>query len=127
MARAATAPARPARTPAPAPAPRRRPTVVTRQRRRRRARFRLRLGLATIPLVAVLFAGVIYVNSAELRVTKRQGEVVRRTAVVQGQIDMARAAQAKRDAVVRTRAEELGMVTPNSDDLHYIEARPAAP
>lgn len=123
MARAATAAARPARQPQ--RAPRQRPTVV--QRRRRRVRFRLRLGLATIPLVAILFAGVVFVNSAELKVTKRQGQIVRQTALVQEEIAQYKATQARKDVKVAAQAQQLGMVLPGSDQLRFVRARPLDP
>ncbi len=123
MGRAATAPARPARQPQRAPRPR--PMVV--QRRRRRARFRLRLGLATIPLVALLFAGVVYVNSAELKVTKRQGQIVRQSALVQEEIAQYKATQARKDVKVASQAQTYGMVLPGSDQLRFVRARPLDP
>lgn len=122
MARAAAA-ARPSRAPETRTRPRSRPVVVQRQSRRRRLR-RLRLGLATIPLVAVLFVGVVYVNSAQLGVTKTQGAVIRQTIAVQEQITSLQARQARRDLIVRNRAVGLGLVRPSTDDLHFVQARP---
>ena len=111
--------------PSRAPRPRTRPTEVrSRPRHRRRFRFRLRLGLLTIPLVAVLFAGVVFINSKELALVKRQGQVVRQTAAVQDQLARLNARQDKIDVTVRARAERMGMVSPSSDALQYVKARP---
>lgn len=122
MARSAAA-ARPARVAQPKGRPRQRPVVVERQRRRRRMRGRLRLGLAVIPVIALLFGGVVYVNSLELGITKTQGAVTRHTIEVQEQITSLRAAQARRDLVVRNRAADLGLIRPLTEDLHFVTAR----
>lgn len=105
------------------PRPRPRPTAV--RTRPRRRRFRVRLGLLSIPLVALLFAGVVYINSAELALVKRQGQVVRQTANVQEQLARLNARQDKIDVTVRARAENMGMISPSSDALRYVAARPA--
>ncbi len=106
------------------PRPRTRPTEVRSRPRRRRSRLRIRLGLLSIPLVALLFAGVVYINSAELALVKRQGEVVRETARIQEQLAGLNGRQAKIDVTVRARAESLGMINPSSDALRYVTARP---
>lgn len=121
MGRAAPARA-PRQDPRRAPQKRRRPQVVARSRRPRR---RIRLGLTIIPIIAALFAGVIYVNSAELRVTKAQGNVTRQTIEVQEQIASLEAQRARRDLIVRNRAGSLGFVTALTEDLNFVTARPA--
>jgi len=114
--------------PRPDAPPRARPAELrVARRRRRRGRVRLRLGLLTIPLFALLFSGVVYVNSAELALIKRQGQVARQTAEVQEQIARLRASQNQMDVAVRARADRMGMFRPKSDDLRYIEARGVAP
>lgn len=117
-ARGAAAP-RPA--PAHAPRPRSRPRAVTATRRRRRTR--LRLGLAVIPLVALLFGGVVYLNAAKLSVTKRQGQVARQMTAVQEQLVQLKAAQARADTDTIATAEKLGMIKPSSGDWTYVRAR----
>ncbi len=107
----------------PEPRPRPRPTAVRTQPRRRR-RPRIRLGLLTIPLVALLFSGVVFINARELALVKRQGQVVRQTSEVQDQLAALTARQGKIDAGVRGWAEKTGMVSPSSDLLHYVTARP---
>lgn len=110
----------------PAPRPRPRPRVVRSSARRRR-QVRIRFGLLTIPLIALLFAGVVFINSKELSLVKRQGEVVRQTARVQEQLAQLNAKQEKADVTVRTRAEAMGMVNPSTDSIQYITARPETP
>ncbi len=109
--------------PQPSSRPRPRPAAVRSPSRRRR--FRIRLGLLYIPLVALLFAGVVYINSKELALVKRQGEVARQTARIQEQLALTSGRQAKIDATVRARAESMGMISPSSDAIRYIAARPA--
>ena len=84
----------------------------------------MRLGLAIIPLIATLFAGVVYVNSAELRVTKRQGQVARQTVAVQEQIAQLNATLAKRDVQVHAKADALGLILPTSEQLQFLDVRP---
>jgi len=113
---------RPAPKPAVRPKERTRPRAVPSFRRRRR--FRLRLGLAIIPLVALLFAGVVWLNAAKLSVTKRQGQIVRQIAAVGDQIGGLKSAQAQADGQVIAWAEKQGMIRPGSADLTYVRARP---
>lgn len=114
----------PSRHPQERPRPRPRPQAVPAARRRRRARFRLRLGLAVIPVMAVLFGGVVWLNSAKLGVTKRQGQVARQTVLVRGEVSALKSQQAQSDSTVRKRAEQMGMIQPKSDDWTYLPARP---
>ncbi len=117
--------ARVATRPAARPQPQRRAELQLARRRRRRPR--IRLGLLVIPLFALLFSGVIYVNSAELALVKRQGQVARQTAEVQEQIARLQGTRSQTDVAVRARADRMGMFRPRSDDLRYIQARGATP
>jgi hypothetical protein len=120
----AQAAARPRRDTAPRPAQPPRPRTVPRSRRRRRVRLRVRLGLTIIPLIACLFAGVVWVNSVELRITKHQGQVTRQMTQVQEQLAVLTSQRASWDETVRARAEqELGMIRTRSDDLTFVAAR----
>jgi hypothetical protein len=89
---------------------------------RRRRRFRL--GLAAIPLVAALFAGVVWLNAAKLSVTKRQGQIVRQIAAVGDQIGQLKTVESQKNGVVATWATRQGMVRPGSADLTFVKARP---
>lgn len=113
---------RPAPKPGARPRDRTRPRAVPTSRRRRR--LRLRLGLAVIPLVAILFAGVVWLNAAKLSVTKRQGQIVRQLAGVGDQIGQLKSAQAQADGGVIAWAEKQGMIRPGSAALTYVRARP---
>ncbi len=110
----------------PGPAPGARPKTRTRPRAvpasRRRRRFRL--GLAAIPLVAVLFAGVVWLNAAKLSVTKRQGQIVRQIAAVGDQIGQLKTVESQKNGVVAAWAERQGMMRPGSAQLTFVKARP---
>jgi hypothetical protein len=114
--------ARPAPRPSGPARPRTRPKAVPAARKRRRPR--IRLGLAVIPLVAILFAGVVWVNAAKLSVTKRQGQIARQMTAVQEQLMLLTAQQAQEDQTVKQTAENLGMIRPGSGDWTYVTARP---
>lgn len=111
---------RPAPRPAGRPRERTRPRPVPRARRRRT----FRLGLTIIPLVAVLFSGVVWLNAATLSLTKKQGQVARQIGGVQDQLGQLKAAQAQFDNRIRAAAEKQGMVRPKSGDWTYVPARP---
>ena len=113
---------RPAPKPGARPKEHARPRAVPTSRRRRG--LRLRLGLAIIPLVAALFAGVVWLNAAKLSVTKRQGQIVRQIAGVGDQIGLLKSAQAQEDGKVIAWAEKQGMIRPGSAELTYVRARP---
>lgn len=74
-------------------------------------------------MIATLFAGVVFVNSTELGVIKQQGAVTKHTIEVQEQITSLKTLQARRDLVVRNRAESLGFIRPLTPDLHFLDAR----
>ncbi len=123
MSARSAAAAQPRREPAHRPSEAPRPRAVPRTRRRRRFRFRVRLGLAVIPLIATLFAGAVWLNATELRITKKQGEVARQMTQVQEQLAVLTSNQASLDEQVRSRAEKLGMQRTSSDDLTFVVAR----
>ena len=112
----------PGRRPDERPRPRPRPQAVPAARRRRRPRFRL--GLTVIPLVAVLFAGVVWLNSAKLAITKQQGQIARSTVLVREELSALKSQQAQSDAKVTKAAELAGMIRPKSDQWTYLTARP---
>jgi hypothetical protein len=93
---------------------------VPRSRRRRS----FRLGLAIIPLIALLFGGVVWLNAATLSLTKKQGQVARQIGGVQDQLGQLKAAQAQFDNRIRAAAEKQGMIRPTSGKWTYIPARP---
>jgi hypothetical protein len=110
---------RPAPAPGARPKARPRPRAVPASRRRR-----FRLGLAAIPLVAVLFAGVVWLNAAKLSVTKRQGQIVRQIAAVGDQIGQLKTVESQKNGVVAAWATQQGMVRPTSAQLSFVKARP---
>jgi hypothetical protein len=74
--------------------------------------------------VALLCAGLVWLNAAKLSVTKRQGQIVRQIAGVGDQIGALKSAQAQTDGQVIAWAEKQGMIRPGSGDLTYVRARP---
>lgn len=113
----------PARRPDERQRPRTRPQAVPSSRRRSRTRFRLRLGLTVIPLIAVLFGGVVWLNSAKLAITKQQGQVARDTVGVSEELSILKSSQAQWDGKVVKKAELMGMTQPKSDGWTYLTAR----
>ncbi len=110
----------PARRPDERPRPR--PQAVPAARRR--PRIRVRLGLAVIPVVAILFAGVVWLNSAKLALTKQQGQVARSSVLVREELSALKSQQAQSDSRVTKAAELMGMIQPTSGDWTYLPARP---
>ena len=84
----------------------------------------MRLGLAVIPVVAILFAGVVWLNSAKLAITKQQGQVARSTVLVREELSALKSQQAQSDSHVTKAAELMGMIQPTSGDWTYLPARP---
>lgn len=122
MAGRAAAAAQPQTRPQQAPPrPRPRPKAVPASRRRKRGR--MRLGIAAIPLIGVLFMGIVYVNSAKLAVTKRQGQIATQMVAMQSEIAQLQTQSAQSDAKVRKIAEGLGMTLPPSNEWVYVPAR----
>ena len=110
----------PARRPDERPRPR--PQAVPADRRR--PRIRVRLGLAVIPVVAILFAGVVWLNSSKLAITKQQGQVARSAVLVREELSALKSQQAQSDSRVTKAAELMGMIQPTSDGWTYLPARP---
>ena len=77
-----------------------------------------------IPLIAVLFGGVVWLNSAKLAITKQQGQVARSTVLVREEVSALKSKQAQSDSRVIKSAEELGMIQPKSGEWTYLPARP---
>jgi hypothetical protein len=121
-ARASTAAPRPRHETRPRPAaPRPRPRAVP-----RRARPALRLGPLVIPLIALVLGGIVWVNVAKLSLTNETGKVIERARVVEGQTARLKSDLEQRDAAVRRNAQvALGMVSPESDSVTYLD--PLAP
>ena len=76
-----------------------------------------------IPLIAVLFGGVVWLNSAKLAITKQQGQVARDTVSVGEELSAAKSQQAQVDGTVVKKAELMGMTQPKSDGWTYLAAR----
>lgn len=114
---------------APAPArtrprsrPSSRPAAARLPRARRRAR--LRMGKWVIPLVALVLAGIVWVNVAKLTVTHRTGEVIEKARAVEAETARLKSRFEQRNATVIARAEKrLGMVSPPSSEVTYLDAR----
>jgi hypothetical protein len=75
-----------------------------------------------IPLVAVMFGGVVWLNAAKLDITKQQGQVARSTILVQQELSNLRSQQAQFDARVIKAAEQAGMTQPKSGEWTYLNA-----
>lgn len=78
-----------------------------------------------IPLVGVLFAGVVWLNAAKLEITKKQGQVARQTVLVREELSALKSKQAQENGRVIKQAELAGMIQPKSADWTYIPARPS--
>jgi hypothetical protein len=79
--------------------------------------------LAVIPLIAVLFGGVVWLNSAKLAITKQQGQVARDMVGVGEELSILKSQQAQLDGKVVKAAELMGMTQPTSDGWTYLAAR----
>lgn len=132
-ARAAAAPkaaptARPRPRPAEAPArtrtaPARGTSARPRVRTRPRADNR-RLLLVAIPLIALLLAGIVWVNVATLGLTAGTGAVVERARAVEADNNLLQNRLEQRDAAVADRAQDkLGMVPSSGESVTYLDAR----
>jgi len=122
-----TPPASAAARPAPARAPVARPRRPALARPRGRQRRSTRLGLLLIPVVAILLGGIVWVNAAELRLTKQQGDVARRQARVQQQLTALKAREERMDTEVVDRATTLGMRFPTANEVTYLDASGTRP
>jgi len=114
---------------APAPArtrprsrPSSRPAAARAPRARRRAR--LRMGKWVIPLVALVLGGIVWVNVAKLTVTHQTGAVIEKARAVEAETARLKSRFEQRNATVIARAEKrLGMVSPPSSEVTYLDAR----
>ena len=78
-----------------------------------------------IPLIAVLFGGVVWLNAAKLEITKKQGQVARSTVLVREELSALKSKQAQENGRVRKAAELQGMIQPKSDKWVYLRAKPS--
>jgi hypothetical protein len=83
----------------------------------------VRLGRLAIPLVAVVLAGIVWVNVAKLTVTHETGQVIERARSVEAETARLKSRFEQRNATVIARAEKrLGMVDPPSGSVTYLDA-----
>jgi hypothetical protein len=80
--------------------------------------------LTVIPLVAVMFGGVVWLNSAKLAITKQQGQVARSMVQVREDLAALKSQQAQSNSKVTKTAEQWGMSQPTSGEWTYVAARP---
>ncbi|HJZ60720.1 MAG TPA: hypothetical protein VKD47_01055 [Miltoncostaeaceae bacterium] len=78
-------------------------------------------------MVAILLGGIVWVNAAELRLTKQQGDVARRQARVQQQLTALKAREERMDTEVVDRATTLGMRFPTANEVTYLDASGTRP
>ena len=119
--------AAPRTAPAPArPRPKTRP--ASRPTRPRPARSgsrhtRVRLGRLAIPLVALVLAGIVWINVAKLTLTHETGQVIEQARSVEAETARLKSRFEQRNATVIARAEKrLGMVSPPSSEVTYLDA-----
>ena len=131
--RGAAAPSRtsaePRRRTAPAPQPRPRPRPAPRAapRRAARPRARVRLGRVAIPLIALVLAGIVWVNVAKLTLTNQTGQVIQRARSVESETARLQSALEQRNARVSQNAQRrLGMESRSGDSLTYLDAGKSA-
>ena len=74
-------------------------------------------------MIAVLFGGVVWLNSSKLAITKQQGQVARSVVLVREEVSALKSQQAQSDSRVIKAAEEMGMIQPKSGDWTYLAAR----
>jgi hypothetical protein len=112
--------------PAPArPRPRARPASRAGRPRtaRARRRTRVRLGRLTIPVVALVLGGIVWINVAKLTLTHETGRVIERARSVEAETARLKSRFEQRNATVIARAEKrLGMVSPPSSEVAYLDA-----
>jgi hypothetical protein len=126
--RGASAPAR--RTaPAPRPAPRSRPRPAPRSAaRRRRARTRVRVGRLVIPIIALLLAGIVWINVAKLTLTNETGRVIQQARSVEAETARLKNQLDQRNArVIDQAGRRLGLELAPTDQVTWLRAGPAAP
>ena len=76
-----------------------------------------------IPLIAVLFAGVVWLNSAKLAITKQQGQVARDTVGVGEELSILKSQQAQFDGHVIKEFEADGKPEMTKGDINIVEKR----
>lgn len=100
-----------------APRPRpagRRPQAAVRSTAHRMAARRPRLGLLWIPLLALLLAGIVWINVAKLGVTTQTSRVIEQQQQVQDETLRLKNALDTRSSLLAQRAEQrLGMTSPD--------------
>lgn len=106
----------PSRAPRPRQRPHARPRPVTPRRARAPRRLplpRLRLGLLIIPIIALLLAGIVWINVSKLAFTAETGRVVERARALEAQNLRLKAQLDRANATVIDRAQDrLGMGMP---------------
>jgi len=108
--------------PARAPAPRRAPARRAQPNTARAPRPRFRIGLLAVPVIALLLAGVVWVNVAKLALTTETGRVVDRARSVEAQTVQLKGRLEQQGGAVNARARErLGMVDPPSQSLVILD------
>jgi hypothetical protein len=124
----ATARARTAPAPRPAP-PRPRPRPAARPAaRRRRSRSRVRLGRLVIPIVALLLAGIVWVNVAKLTLTNETGRVIQQARSIEAETARLKNQLAQRNArVIDQAGRRLGMELAPTEEVTWLRAGSAAP
>jgi cell division protein FtsL len=116
--RAARASTAPAEAPRPRRAPARKPTT----RAAAAPRARLRVGRLAIPLIALMLAGVVWVNVAKLALTTETGRVVDQARSVEAETVRLKGRLEQQGGAVNARArEQLGMVDPPSQSLVILD------
>lgn len=108
--------------PARAPAPRRAPARRAQPGTARAPRARFRIGLLAVPMIALLLAGVVWVNVAKLALTTETGRVVDRARSVEAQTVQLKGRLEQQGGAVNARArEQLGMVDPPAQSLVILD------
>jgi hypothetical protein len=124
----ATARARTAPAPRPAPArprPRPAPRPAT---RRRRSRSRVRLGRLAIPIIALLLAGIVWINVAKLTLTSETGQVIQQARSVEAETARLKNQLDQRNArVIDQAGRRLGMELTPTEEVTWLRAGSGAP
>ena len=82
----------------------------------------MRLGRLAIPLIALILGGIVWVNVAKLTLTHQTGQVIERARTVEAETARLKSRFEQRNATVIARAEKrLGMVSPASDAVTYLD------
>ncbi len=113
----------------PHPGPRPRPQAAPRRAPRsgRASRPRLRVGLLVIPIIALLLAGIVWINVSKLAFTAETGRVVERSRAVEAQNLRLKAQLDRANATVIDRAQDrldMGMPLDASVTPLLAPARP---